>query len=256
MLWIKQNVVKREWVPPQSHTAVTCLRPHMLFSLFRIKTCWATSSQHPCASSSLFSLPPPPPAAGPCPSSINNSLSSRARSGPHSQPTSVPRPPIWTPAPPRTAQGGCGWPPSRRTPAAALTWERRACWKISQPQEPARRLRNPPSRIWPNRTYQPRTDGALRGRNALILKRRSAERGKTKNKCVCTSVLLFVFVREHEQMCSIICFSFLLQPVLKRNISFSDLSALKVFIQSHEIRLSHWTNTTQEVSKPSNTKSK
>lgn len=82
------------------------------------------------------------------------------------------------------------------------------------------------------------------------------ERGKTKNKCVCTSVLIFVFFREHEQMCSIICFSFLLQPVLKRNISFSDLSALKVFIQSHEIRLSHWTNTTQEVSKPSNTKSK
>lgn len=47
------------------------------------------------------------------------------------------------------------------------------------------------------------------------------------------------FFREHEQMCSILCFSFLLQPVLKRNISFSDLSALKVFIQSHEIRLSH-----------------
>lgn len=68
--------------------------------------------------------------------------------------------------------------------------------------------------------------------------------------------ICFVFFREHEQMCSIICFSFLLQPVLKRNISFSDLSALKVFIQSHEIRLSHWTNTTQEVSKPSNTKSK
>lgn len=149
---------------------------HTLFSPLRTKTCCATSSRHPCASSSLLSLPPPPP-AGPRSSPSPHRLSSRARCGPHSQPAwPVPRPPVWTPSPPRTAQGGCGWPPSRRTPAATLTWERRPCRTISQPEEPARRLRNPPSRIWPIRTQQPGTDGALSGRTASKVKRRSAER--------------------------------------------------------------------------------
>lgn len=146
----------------------------LLFLFFRVKKCWATSSQHPCASSSRLNLPPPP-AAGPCPPASPCSISSWARSGPLPWPAAVPWPPVRATASPRTAQGGCGWPPSRRIPAATLTWERKACRTISQPQEPARRLRNPPTRIWQKRTHQPRTGGASRGRTALRVKRQNAE---------------------------------------------------------------------------------
>lgn len=161
----------------------------ILFSFFRVKKFWATSSQHPCASSSLISLPPPPAAGSrppPCPCSI----SSWARSGPLPRPAAVPWSPVRAMASPRTAQGGCGWPPSRRTPAATLTWERTAWWTISQPQEPACRLRNPPTRIWQKGTCQPGTGGDSRGRTALTVKRLSAESKQPA---------LFVWKHQHVQ---------------------------------------------------------
>lgn len=144
----------------------------ILSLLSRVKKCWAASSQHPFASSSLLSLTFPAP-AGQCPPRCPHSRSSSEATP---WPAAVPWPSARTAAPPRTAQGACVWPPSRRTPAAALTWARRACQTISQPQEPARRLRNPPTRIWPNRNDRQGTGGAWRGRSVSTLRRPSAKR--------------------------------------------------------------------------------
>lgn len=157
-------------IPPES------LRSYNFFFqpsplLFRVKKCWATSSRRPCTSSSLLSLTCPAPAGRRSPPYPRSGA--RPESTP--QPAAVPRPSARTAAPPRTVQGACAWPPSRRTPAATLTSARRACQTISQPQEPARRLRNPPTRIWPDRNNQPGTGGAWRGRNASTLKRLSAK---------------------------------------------------------------------------------
>lgn len=208
-----------EWIPLQSKTDsffVFCFffsLSHMLFLLFRIKKC---SSRRPCASSSLFSLTPPTQ-AGPRPPPCPSSLSSWARPGQLPR-AAVPRTPARATPSPRTAQGGHGWPPSRRTPAATLTRERRACRKISQPQEPARRLRNPPTRIWQIRASQPRTDGASRGRIVLTPKRQSAEEDfllKTR-KLMCLRELAAIFLatnhrqqllRSQRFLCQILVFN-------------------------------------------------
>lgn len=172
MIWDGLNLAEqsKNWNDPTRVTEVLYFfQPFSL--LFRVKKCWATSSRCPCTSSSLLSPTCPAPAGRHSPPYPR----SGARSESTPQPAAVPRPSARTAAPPRTVQGDCVWPPSRRTPAATLTSARRACQTISQPQEPARRLRNPPTRIWPNRNNQPGTGGAWSGRNASTLKRQSAK---------------------------------------------------------------------------------